>query len=68
MRWFSKNNRTLQSKDVRPFVEGMVDIHVFVKKDDAEGSDHYYLGIATVAEATETSMPGSRAHPCPSSR
>ncbi len=43
MRWFSKSNRTLESKDVQQFVEHRVDIHVFVKKDDAEGSDHYYL-------------------------
>lgn len=56
MRWFSKSNRTLASKDVRQFVEHRVDIHVFVKKDDAEGSDHYYLGKAKVAEAVETRM------------
>jgi hypothetical protein len=58
MRWFSKSNRTLDSKDVKQFVEHRVDIHVFVKKDDAEGSDHYYLGKAKVAEAVETQMAG----------
>ncbi|GAA5108867.1 DUF3427 domain-containing protein [Alloalcanivorax gelatiniphagus] len=58
MRWFSKSNRTLESKDVKQFVEHQVDIHVFVKKDDAEGSDHYYLGQAHVAEAVETQMAG----------
>lgn len=56
MRWFSKNNRTLQSKDVKQFTDGLVSIHVFVKKDDAEGSDHYYLGQAVVDDAEETSM------------
>ncbi|WP_224277952.1 DEAD/DEAH box helicase [Nocardioides lacusdianchii] len=58
MRWFSKSNRTLESKDVKQFVEHRVDIHVFVKKDDADGSDHYYLGRARVAEAAETQMAG----------
>jgi superfamily II DNA or RNA helicase/HKD family nuclease len=58
MRWFSKSNRTLQSKDVKQFVDGRVEIHVFVKKDDAEGSDHYHLGQAKVTEAIETKMAG----------
>lgn len=65
MRWFSKNNRTLQSKDVKQFVEGLVNIHVFVKKDDAEGSDHYYLGQAIVDEAIETEMAGDAGQPLP---
>ena len=34
------------SDEVRPIVENDVALHVFVKKDDAEGSDHYYLGSA----------------------
>lgn len=58
MRWFSKNNRTLRSKDVQPVVSGEVAIHVFVQKDDAEGSDHYYLGSATVQDVEETTMAG----------
>jgi hypothetical protein len=32
-------------------------VHVFVKKDDAEGVDHYYLGEATAHDAVQTSMP-----------
>lgn len=59
MRWFSKNNRNLRSKDVRPIVERRVALHVFVQKDDAEGPDHYYLGEATAHDAVETTMPGS---------
>lgn len=58
MVWFSKNNRTLKSPDVRGIVAGSVTIHVFVKKDDAEGSDHYYLGTATPQGAHETTMRG----------
>lgn len=58
MRWFTKSNRRMSSKDVRPIVDNSVDIHVFVKKDDAEGSNHYYLGQAKSSGAIETSMPG----------
>ncbi len=59
MRWFSRNNRNLLSKDVGPIVEGLVDLHVFVKRDDAEGSDHYYLGRAKVNAAVASTMPGA---------
>ena len=31
-----------------------------VPKDDAEGSDHYYLGRATAHEARQTTMPDSK--------
>lgn len=57
MRWFSKNNRTIKSKDVSSIVAGLVEVHVFVKKSDADGSDHYYLGRATAHEAEDTTMP-----------
>ena len=40
-------------------------IHVFVKKDDVDGPDHYYLGRAAAAGAVETSMPGSSGKPLP---
>ena len=30
--------------------------HVFVKKDDAEGSDFYYLGQATSHDAEQATM------------
>ncbi len=65
MRWFSKNNRNLRSKDVAPIVEGRVTLHVFVQKDDADGSDHYYLGRATAHEAIETTMPSSSGEALP---
>ena len=58
MRWFTKSNRRLSSKDVAPIVNNQVDLHVFVKKDDADGTNHYYLGQAISSEATETTMKG----------
>lgn len=63
MRWFSRSRRTLESKEVSLVVNRLVQVHVFVKKDDAEGSDHYYLGRATAHEAAETTMPDAKGKP-----
>ena len=63
MRWFSRSRRTLESKEVSLVVAGLVQVHVFVKKDDAEGSDHYYLGRATAHEAEGTTMPDGNGEP-----
>lgn len=57
MRWFTKSNRSMKSPDVEPIIKNSVALHVFVKKDDAEGGDHYYLGQATAHDAVETTMP-----------
>lgn len=65
MRWFSKSNRLLSSKDVAPIANNEVDLHVFVKKDDADGTNHYYLGQATSSEATETTMTGAKGESLP---
>ena len=49
--WFTKNNRTFESKEVRKILNhhnNEIDIHVFVKKDDDEGTSFYYLGRADV--------------------
>ena len=65
MRWFSKSNRNLASKDVAPIVANTVDLHVFVKKDDAEGANHYYLGKATSQDCMETAMTGDEGETIP---
>ena len=65
MRWFTKSRRNLSSPDVQPIVQGQVALHVFVKKDDAEGGDHYYLGQATSHDAIETTMPGDTGEELP---
>ena len=59
MRWFSRSRRTLASKEVSLVVERLVEVHVFAKKDDSEGSDHYYLGRAVAHQAQDTTMPSS---------
>lgn len=45
--WYSQNNRGLKSKDYLKLCHLDPDetrVHLFVKRDDSEGSDHYYLG------------------------
>ena len=59
MLWYTRSRRTLTSDEVRAIVDNDVDLHVFVKKDDAEGSDFYYLGQATSSDAEQTTMPGA---------
>ncbi|WP_269938068.1 DUF3427 domain-containing protein [Arthrobacter sp. HY1533] len=58
LKWFTRSKRTLKSGEVRSIVDGEVPLHVFVKKDDAEGSDFYYLGQAGSRDAVQTTMLG----------
>ncbi|SFB99128.1 protein of unknown function [Bacillus sp. OV322] len=47
---YTKSNRTLESNEVQTIIqskENEIDLHIFVKKDDDEGSDFYYLGKAS---------------------
>lgn len=57
MRWYSRSRQSLQSPDVRAIVSGELDLPVFIKKDDAEGSDFYYLGQATPSAPEQIVMP-----------
>lgn len=65
VQWYTKSRRTLQSPEIQPIIKNEVDLHVFVKKDDAEGSDFYYLGQATASAAEQTTMPDSSGDPLP---
>lgn len=56
--WFTRSRRTLQSDEVRRIVNNEVDLHVFVKKDDAEGAEFFYLGKADSRNAQQTQMSG----------
>lgn len=56
MVWFTRSRRTLRSREVDAIVTNSVDLHVFVKKDDADGSDFYYLGQATAHDARQRKM------------
>ena len=56
--WFTRSRRTLESGEVKAIVENSIPLHVFAKKDDAEGTDFYYLGVATSQDAHQTKMAG----------
>ena len=63
MRWFTRSRRTLRSAEVAAIVSNDVATFAFAKKDDAEGSDFYFLGAARATGATETRM--QRGEPLP---
>ena len=55
LKWYTRSNRTLESEEVKKIIdakENNIDIHIFVKKDDDEGSDFYYLGKASPDKET----------------
>lgn len=56
MRYFSKNNRTLASADVRAMIEGTVALLVFVQKNKAD--EFFYLGQAEAYDPVQTKMTG----------
>ena len=58
LRWFTRSKRTLQSKEVQSIVGNHVPLYLFAKKDDAEGTDFYYLGRARSSDPVQTKMPG----------
>lgn len=55
--WFTRSNRTLESAEVKAIVEEKTDLHLFVKKDDKELKDFYYLGRVTPSGAYQDEMP-----------
>ncbi|MBJ6745017.1 DEAD/DEAH box helicase [Streptococcus sp. 121] len=51
MRWYSKNNRSFKSRDVSKILnsdENDLRLEMFVKKDDSEKGEFYYLGPVRV--------------------
>lgn len=68
--WFSQNNRSLKSKDFQKlsaFDASTQRIHLFVKKDDSEGQDHYYLGTLSFStgDITEEMKSDASGKPAP---
>ncbi|TQF65791.1 DUF3427 domain-containing protein [Rhodococcus spelaei] len=58
LKWFTRSRRTLQSAEVRSIVENEVPLYLFAKKNDAEGLDFTYLGLAESREPVQEKMPG----------
>lgn len=55
--WFTKSRTSLQSKRENDIANNIYPLHVFVKKDDVEGSDFFYLGEAHARDAHDTHIP-----------
>lgn len=65
IRYFTKSRRTLNSAAERAMAENRVTLHVFVKKDDSEGSDFFYLGVARASDARDATMPDGKGSTLP---
>lgn len=65
MLWFTKSNRTLVSKVEAEIANNLVDIYVFAKKNDAEGTGHYFLGKAKASNAENSTMSDENAKQIP---
>lgn len=57
-RWYTKSPRTLASGEVKQLLAGVshgqqkLKIHVFIKRNDADGKGFYYLGKAKILAST----------------
>ncbi|MCH1881894.1 DEAD/DEAH box helicase [Agrococcus sp. ARC_14] len=58
MRWYTQSRKTLASRDVAQIVGNELDLHVFVKKSDVDGAQHYYLGSPRVDKTEQSTMVG----------
>lgn len=57
--WMTKNSRTLQSPEVQKIANARTDgckVYLFIKKDDNEGSDFYYMGEVNPETPTEKTI------------
>ncbi|KAA8739332.1 DUF3427 domain-containing protein [Corynebacterium tuscaniense] len=58
LHWFSRNRRTLASRELQPILSNAVDLHLFAKREDADGTDFYYLGQVDATNPQQTTMLG----------
>jgi len=64
-RWMSRSRRTTSSKELKPIIdapESRVRLPFFIKKDDNEGIDYYYLGdvIPVPGSVKDSTMPDGK--------
>jgi len=48
--WYTRHNVRLESKEVQQMLDEKTNIHLFIKKNDDEGSDFYYFGEVDIKE------------------
>lgn len=63
LHWFTRSRRTLKSEEVQAIVENRIPLYLFAKKDDAEGTDFYFLGEARSSNAKQTKMRDAKGSP-----
>lgn len=57
MNWFTKNRRSLTRSPLESEIaSGALQLELFVKKDDAEGTDFFYVGPVNPRDAVDTTM------------
>lgn len=59
LHWYTRKNLTTNNDEVKQILSGKYPLHVFIKKDDAEGSAFYYLGTADPENPQDAFMPHS---------
>lgn len=65
MLWYTRSNRTLDRREENAIATNQVRPEVFVKRDDTDGGDFYYLGRATAADANDSQMVDSDGNEIP---
>ncbi|PTL38843.1 DUF3427 domain-containing protein [Alkalicoccus saliphilus] len=70
LHWYTRSRRRTSSKEVLEITEAEqrgIDLHLFVKKDDDEGRDFYYLGEVTPDpdSVEDTFMPNDQGEKLP---
>jgi len=59
LHWFTRHKRTLKSRELQPILNGDADLHLFAKREDADGTDFYYLGQVDAMNPAQTTMIGN---------
>ena len=57
--WMSRSKRTLESNELQPLINydaSKMEVHLFIKKSDGEGTDFYYMGKAEPIDAKQTTI------------
>lgn len=57
--WMSRSKRTLGSNELQPLINydaSKMEVHLFIKKSDGEGTDFYYMGKAEPIDAKQTTI------------
>lgn len=56
LKWYTRSRRSLTSPEIQPIISNEIPLHLFAKKDDVEGRDFLYLGMAESREPVQEKM------------